>query len=83
MTKNALRLALIVGIIAVLAGYWGMTHRAARAPDIVNPVMSGNYSDDWQTNCAPLLGPAQAQCTARLDAGYGRVAGAPLAPAPR
>lgn len=37
---------------------------------------TGVYADDWIANCGPLQGAAQAKCTARLDAAYGRAAGA-------
>lgn len=37
---------------------------------------TGNYAGDWQSKCGPLTDPkAQAQCTASLDAAYGREAG--------
>jgi len=78
MSKNALRIALIVGILAVATGYFVMTRQRATPSEIT---VTGNYSDDWQKTCGPLLGPAQADCTARLDARYGRVAGAPVPPA--
>lgn len=39
---------------------------------------SGVYADDWIANCGSLQGRAQAKCTARLDAAYGRAAGNPL-----
>jgi len=88
MTRNALRLALIVGIVTVATAYLVLTRH--QETSVVAPVaatssdgppaipMTGNYSDDWQTACGPVMGPAQADCTARLDARYGRVAGAPL-----
>ena len=45
----------------------------AAAPAIeVKP--SGDYAGDWQTRCGPMTGPAQADCTAKLDAAYGRKA---------
>ena len=78
MTKNALRFALIVGIVAVATAYLVLTRRPPVPAAAPEPPMTGNYSDDWQSGCGPLLGPAQADCTARLDARYGRVAGAPL-----
>lgn len=43
---------------------------------------TGVYADDWAANCGPLQGPAQSQCTARLDAAYGRTSGAPVPPPP-
>jgi len=99
MTKNALRIALIVGILAVAIGYFVVTRQRPTPPapseitvqpeitvpsEIAAPAqikVTGNYSDDWQKICGPLLGPAQADCTGRLDARYGRVAGAPVPPA--
>ena len=43
--------------------------------------MTGNYAEDWMTQCGPLKGSEQADCTSRLDALYGRSAGAPVPPA--
>jgi len=78
MTKNALRLALVVGIVAVVTAYVIITRQPAAPPPPADIGVSGNYSDDWQARCGPLTGPAQRDCTAGLDARYGRVAGAPL-----
>ena len=66
--------------------YWSMTSHKAAAPDVALPAaatqpqtaITGNYADDWQTRCGPLAPPAQAGCTASLDAAYGRKAEAPL-----
>jgi 1,4-alpha-glucan branching enzyme len=39
---------------------------------------TGNYSQDWMDGCAPLTGQAQADCTSRLDAAYGKTDAAPV-----
>ena len=78
MTRNALRLALIVGIAVVATAYLMLAHHQPKPVAVPDIPFTGNYSDDWQTACGPVMGPAQADCTARLDARYGRVAGAPL-----
>jgi len=81
MTRNSLKIALIVGIVAVVAGYFWVTRQspnpAAGQPEFA---LSGNYSDDWQTHCGPLAAAAQTECTSRLDSRYGRAAGLPLPP---
>jgi hypothetical protein len=81
MTKNALRIALLVGIVAVATAYVVMTGPHAPPAGTPATAVTGNYSDDWQSRCGPLTGAAQADCTSRLDAAYGRVAGAPVPPA--
>ena len=43
---------------------------------------TGTYADDWQANCGAKAVAEQAECTTRLDAHYGRVAGAPVPKAP-
>ena len=48
------------------------------APSATGPATTGNYADDWQTRCAPLTGPAQADCTRRLDQAYGKSDAAPV-----
>jgi len=51
---------------------------ALRPPPEKALSFTGVYADDWMTNCAPLQGTAQSKCTKRLDAAYGRAAGAPV-----
>ncbi len=51
----------------------------ATAPATVAvPRVTGNYADDWQADCAPLAGPAQAACTTQLDTHYGKTDAAPV-----
>ncbi|MGE5503686.1 MAG: hypothetical protein ACM31L_04620 [Actinomycetota bacterium] len=81
MSPRALRFALIVGALVVATAYFGLTWNRSRAPA---PVMAttGVYADDWATWCGPVQGAAQAECTARLDALYGRSAGVKVPAAP-
>lgn len=39
---------------------------------------TGNYAEDWQRSCGQREREEQVGCTARLDAAYGREAGAPV-----
>jgi hypothetical protein len=77
MSLRALRLALIIGTLAVAAAYFGLAwnHSRPAAPAMAT---TGVYADDWAAQCGPIQGAAQAECTARLDAAYGRRAGEPV-----
>lgn len=76
---KAIRIALIV--VAVLTGFFGIAYQRSRSTVAVT--FTGTYADDWQTNCGPLVEAAQANCTTRLDARYGRVADVPVPSAPQ
>lgn len=94
MSGRARLWALIVGVLAVVLGYFVMSRHPQKAPveqpaqppaatmapagDKITP--SGNYSDDWMKFCGPIQGAGQKDCTSRLDAAYGRVDGAPVPP---
>lgn len=78
MTMKALRLAFIVGVLAIVTAYFTVTKRPADDHAGQQITISGNYSDDWMTMCEAVQGPHQKTCTARLDAAYGRVAGKPV-----
>lgn len=72
MKTRLLLLALLI------AATLGAAYTFLRPPPDKALKTSGIYADDWVANCAALQGPAQAKCTARLDAAYGRAAGAPV-----
>lgn len=73
------KLVLLAALVAVtLAGGYALLRPAAEKP----LGFTGVYADDWASNCGALKGGEQSRCTARLDAAYGRSAGAPL-PAPK
>jgi hypothetical protein len=76
MTRRALRLAFIVAVLAIAAGYFVVSKRPPKSEPHV--ATSGNYSDDWMKICGPVQGSAQKSCTAKLDAAYGLVDGAPV-----
>jgi len=78
MTMRALRLAFIVGILAIVTAYFVVTKRPSNNHAEQQVTITGNYSDDWMTTCGAVQGSAQNVCTARLDAAYGRVAGSPV-----
>lgn len=88
MTPRALRLALIVGILCVVAAYFVLTRPAAPPPGPATPAaspagppqISGTYAEDWMKLCGAVAGEAQKACTERLDKAYGRSAGAPVPP---
>lgn len=67
----------VVIAILVVAVFFGVAFLRGRS----SLPVTGIYAEDWQTHCAPLKDTAQADCVARLDALYGRVAGAPVPPA--
>ena len=75
--------AVILAVLAAAAIYWAISSRqpAPEIPPAVAPpppAVSGNYADDWQSRCAPLTGDRQTDCTANLDAAYGRQAEMPV-----
>lgn len=72
------RKLLLVLLIAITIGAAAWLLRPA--PDKALST-TGIYADDWLANCGKQQGAAQAQCTARLDAAYGRAAGSPVPPA--
>lgn len=84
MSRGGIRLALIA--VAIMAVFFGVAYLRSRptAPAAVpGMAFTGTYADDWQGNCGALVGDAQVDCTKRLDAHYGRSAGAPVpVPAP-
>ncbi len=87
-------LAILAGLAAaaLLAWLLGGHHQSApppptnppaagpSAPGASSPAITGNYADDWQRHCAPLTGPAQADCTRRLDQAYGKSDATPVPP---
>jgi len=88
MRTIAIRLAVaavLVGLVA--AGFaWRAAHHppappaAPEAAAPAAPASTGSYADDWQAKCAPIVGPAQTECTRALDAQYGRTTDAPVPP---
>lgn len=76
---NKLVLGFALGL-AVAAAAWFLLHdrKPAAEAGAPAPKVTGVYADDWQANCGPLAGAAQAECTTRLDRQYGRTAGAPV-----
>jgi hypothetical protein len=75
----ALAMAGLIGYIAARGD-----RKAADGPPAAPPASAlkttGNYAEDWQTLCGPLLGDAQTECAKRLDAAYGRSDDAPVPP---
>ena len=74
----------VAGLILWLANGW---HGKAPLPAPTPPTAvenapkvapAGDYAEDWQKTCAQLLGAAQSDCTAKLDAAYGRKAELPV-----
>jgi len=78
MTKRALRLAFIVGVLAIVTAYFVVTRRQPENHAGQPVTISGNYADDWMSMCGAIQGASQKICTARLDAAYGRVDGKPV-----
>lgn len=73
----ALLAALVaLGLVALLLS--GRRPAPPASPPVAAFKPSGNYAGDWQARCAPLAGPAQAACTAGLDAAYGKADAAPV-----
>ncbi len=86
MTRRVIRVAVIA--VVVVAAFFGIAYLRSRTPAAVDTsdggpavTFTGSYADDWQSNCGPLGRAAQAACAVRLDARYGKVAGAPVPPA--
>lgn len=78
MTARALRVAMIVGVLAIVTAYFIVSRRPSENHPGQHVTISGNYSDDWMKMCGPIQGSAQKSCTDNLDAAYGRVAGRPV-----
>jgi hypothetical protein len=79
-------IAIVAAVVAAAVAYWLLAGPkpapAPAAPQAKAELKTtGIYADDWQADCAPLAGPAQAACTAALDAHYGKTDSAPV-PAP-
>ena len=78
MSMRALRLALIVGVLAIVMAYFVVTRRQPEEHAGQAVTISGNYADDWMSMCGAIQGTSQKVCTARLDAAYGRDDGKPV-----
>ncbi|MFD2235685.1 hypothetical protein [Phaeospirillum tilakii] len=83
MKRIALRVALaLAAIAAVAAALAWQQHRPPAPPPAAGnggePAVTGTYADDWQASCGPLTGSAQENCTARLNARYGRAEDVPV-----
>ena len=86
MTNKTLRVILIAAVVVMV--FFGIAYLRGRPPVAVGPsatapdlTVTGTYANDWQANCGPLVGDAQAACAARLDARYGKTAESPVPPA--
>jgi len=78
--RVGIALALIAAIVTALALRQHHEAPAPAATETSAPALriTGTYADDWQDNCGPLAEPAQAACTTRLNAKYGRAEDVPV-----
>ncbi|MTJ84007.1 MAG: hypothetical protein F8N37_23725 [Telmatospirillum sp.] len=84
----AIVIVIVAGAAAVLLGrgHGPAPQTPAQAPAATPAAPSaagkmettGNYSGDWMKLCGPLGGKDQENCTARLDAAYGKSDAAPV-----
>lgn len=65
-------------LVLLLAATLGAAYLLLRPAPEKPMAFTGIYADDWTKNCGPLQGAEQSRCTTRLDAAYGRAAGAPV-----
>jgi len=81
-----LGIGIFIGLAIAAVLYWSMTTHRSAEPTVALPsqanapqaTITGNYADDWQNRCGPLAAAAQTDCTAKLDAAYGRKAEVPV-----